>query len=517
MIATGFSWFVGTYAASSDPTIGRLAHGFQGWYLAFLAWLVLAYPTGRLHSTATRVVIGLFLSLVAVRSIVRLATHHLSTEYDLTDPAAVDRFVADQTFRDMAESLFRVGVAAIAIAVIVLAIARLRAESDLGRRVAWPILLGGIAFAGAIVIDFITAASASSFAERRVAWDLGTILFGVTGILVPIGFLLGLTRSRLARGAVADLVVTLGDAPAGSQVRDIVARSLRDPSLELVYPTADGDVYLDRNGDTITLPTEGGRRAVTRLDVGGRTIAALIHDAALVEQPELVRSVAAAAALALENERLAADVRAQLEEVRRSRARIVAAGDAERKRIERDIHDGAQQRLVTVALMLQMARNHAVGDDPDLDAALAAASAELEAALSELRQLARGLHPAVLTEEGLAAAVDALADRTPIPVTLHATDRRFGPEVEATAYFVVAEALTNVVKHANATTAKVELVDRENTLVVEIADDGVGGAEGSPGSGLAGLEDRVAAVGGTLAIRSRPGEGTTIVARIPCA
>jgi signal transduction histidine kinase len=518
MIATGFTWFVGTYGASTDPVTARLAYGFQGWFEAFLAWLVLAYPTGHMRSAASRVVLGLFFGLLAVRAVVRLLVFRLSTDYDLSQPAEVDRFIADGTFRDAVAGLFEVAIAALAVAVIVLVIARLRTESALGRRVAGPILLGGGAFTVAIVVDVIALASASSFAERSVVWDVRALVALVTGLLVPMGFLLGMTRSHLARSAVADLVVELGVSQNQSAVRDVVARALRDPSLEIAYAHPDQRGFTDLSGAPIELPAPGdGRRAVTRLDVGGRIVAALIHDPALVEQPELVRSVAAAAGLALENERLAADVRAQLQEVGQSRARIVAAGDAERRRIERDIHDGAQQRLVTLALMLQVARSRVAKTDPDLGTALADASAELESALAELRRLARGLHPAVLEEEGLAAAVEALTDRIPVPVSVRATPRRFTPEVETAAYFVVSEALTNVVKHANASSVCVNLDERDEVLLVTVTDDGAGGAASSPGSGLAGLGDRVAAAGGRLVVESPIGRGTIVRAEIPCA
>jgi signal transduction histidine kinase len=255
---------------------------------------------------------------------------------------------------------------------------------------------------------------------------------------------------------------------------------------------------------------------MTRLEAGGRTVAVLIHDPALSEQAELVRSVSAATRLALENERLAAEVRTQLEAVRASRARIVAAGDAERRRVERDLHDGAQQRLVTLALSIQVARAQADGSNPALASSLDQASEDLAGALTDLRALARGIHPAILADEGLAAAVEALADRSPANVTLRAPAERFTPTVEATAYYVVAEALTNVVKYARASAVTVTIEREGETLRVEVADDGVGGADPTRGSGLAGLDDRVAAAGGRLTVTSAAGVGTVVRAEIPC-
>ena len=228
-------------------------------------------------------------------------------------------------------------------------------------------------------------------------------------------------------------------------------------------------------------------------------------------------SVAAATGLALENEQLQAELRVQLDAVQASRARIVAAGDAERRRVERDLHDGAQQRFVTLALALQLARARLDDDATDVAEMLDRAGTELERGLAELRELARGIHPTVLTEDGLAAAVGALAERSVAPVSMDVLDRRFEPQVESTAYYVVAEALTNVAKYAPRASISVTARHDGEALLVEVRDDGPGGAAAYPGSGLQGLEDRVAAIRGRLSVDSPPGGGTTIRAVIPCA
>jgi signal transduction histidine kinase len=215
------------------------------------------------------------------------------------------------------------------------------------------------------------------------------------------------------------------------------------------------------------------------------------------------------AQLALQNERLAAQVRAQLEEVRASRSRIAEAADAERRRIERDLHDGAQQRLVALAMRLDQARE-ASGADALIDAT----TAELLAAIAEVRDLARGIHPTILSDAGLAAAVEALAERTPFPVALEVTEDRFPREVEV-AYYVVAEALTNVARHAHATEARVEARVERDRLVVTVVDNGRGGADPDAGSGLRGLADRLAVIGGELGVTSGPGAGTTLTATMP--
>lgn len=518
MVATGFAWYVGTYSASFNPLIDSVGYGFQGYYDALLAWLVLAYPSGRLRWRASRLVVAAFLALLAVRSLFRLALFRYSTALDVSDPAAVDQYIADLSLRDAGDALFRIGIAGLSIAILALVILRFRRETSLGRQVAGPILVGGIALAVGIVVEVGVLAVADTFAERASAGDLGHALTVLTATLVPIAFAIGLIRSRLSRGSVADLVVELGESANPPALRDLLARTLRDPTLEIAYKVTGTNGFVGSDGRPIELPpVEAGDRALTRLDRGGETMAVIIHDPAIAEQPELVRSVTAVAGLALDNERLAAEVRGQLEEVRSSRARIVAAGDAERRRVERDLHDGAQQRLVTLALALQVAQAHLDGSDPTLAAMLHRADDELGLALGELRELARGLHPAVLAEEGIAQAVEALADRSPVPVTTRAPAGRYSPVVEATVYFVVAEALTNVAKYARASSATVTIAERDGQLVVEVTDDGAGGADPSRGSGLRGLGDRVAAAGGRLTVQSDAGHGTTVRAEIPCA
>jgi signal transduction histidine kinase len=211
-------------------------------------------------------------------------------------------------------------------------------------------------------------------------------------------------------------------------------------------------------------------------------------------------------------------MRAQLAKVQESRVRIVTAADDERRRIERDLHDGAQQRLVALALQLRSAQRQLDANvDPELDELISSTVDGLQLAVEELRELAHGVHPAILTEDGLAAALDAITARTPLPVTLDVSDDRLSPQVEATAYYVVCEALANVVKHARATRASVSAQRRNGMLVVEVDDDGIGGARPDDGSGLRGLTDRVEALGGRLRIESPVGGGTRIVGEIPCA
>jgi signal transduction histidine kinase len=306
--------------------------------------------------------------------------------------------------------------------------------------------------------------------------------------------------------------------PRGSagaiSIRDALARTLGDPHLRLAYPV-EGGGFVDDKGHPADI-TPSSDQVATELRHDGRVTAVLIHDAALNEDPGLVEAAGAAAQFAMENERLHAELRAQLDEVRASRARLVTTADTERRKVERDLHDGAQQRLVTLALALRMAREQAgTTGDPTLTALLDEAAAELGVALQELRELARGIHPAILTEEGLGAAIDALARRSPFPVEVHVPTDRYPSSVEGTAYFVVCEALANAAKHAEASSVTVAAMRLDGRLRVEVADDGRGGADVEGGSGLRGLADRVAALGGTFQLTSPPGGGTRVVAEIP--
>jgi signal transduction histidine kinase len=272
---------------------------------------------------------------------------------------------------------------------------------------------------------------------------------------------------------------------------------------------------VDETGRPVTLPEPGSGRTSTIVEREGRRVAAIVHDASLDTSRELVEAAAAASSLAIDNERLRADLQARVEELRVSRLRIVEAGDMARRRIERNLHDGAQQQLVSLALELRMLRAR-LKDDPALAPKIDELSERLATALAELRELARGIHPAILTDRGLAPAIESLADRGTVPIEARVeVEQRLPPPVEAAAYFLVAEALTNIARYAEATSASVDVHCEHGELVVQVADDGVGGVDPEAGSGLRGLDDRVAAVGGTLEIDSPVGGGTRRCARIP--
>jgi signal transduction histidine kinase len=361
--------------------------------------------------------------------------------------------------------------------------------------------------AGAIAI-LLQSASWIFLSSGTSLEPLDDLIF-VAQIAIPIVVLLVILQTRMARAAVADLVVELGQTPTPARLRDALASALGDPSLQVAYWAPIQDRFVDAAGETVELPDEGTGQAVTMLERDGVPAAAIIHDAILLEERGLIASVASAMRLAVENDRLTAAVEAQLAEVRASRARIVAAGDAERQRVERDLHDGAQQRLVALTLALRLAMRR-LGYDADLAVKLSLeqASDEARAALSELRELARGIHPQILTEAGLRAAVESLAARTPATVSVYIDpDARFAPAVEAIAYFVVSESLANIAKHAEAGAVAVRAGWADRVLTVEVADDGRGGADPRTGTGLRGLLDRVSAVDGRSRWSARQGAG----------
>jgi signal transduction histidine kinase len=307
----------------------------------------------------------------------------------------------------------------------------------------------------------------------------------------------------------------------------VLARTLGDPALRIVL-YQDHDAESGALRDNAAGGGHGPEQAplpgysTTPIERDGRAVAALVHDSGLDEDPHVLEAVTAALGLALENDRLATEVRAQLDRVRESRARIVAAGDEARRRLERDLHDGAQQQLVTAALTLQLAtQRFGRHIDPDAEKLVGVVAEMLDDALAELRRFARGVHPAVLTEAGLVVALEALVARLPMPTELRLPTtkplRRLDPHVEATAYYVAAEAVTNALKHAKAEHLRVsaELAEDGRSLRVEVTDDGVGGADPGLGTGLTGLLDRVLALDGELTVTSAPGAGTTVTAILP--
>jgi len=341
------------------------------------------------------------------------------------------------------------------------------------------------------------------------------VAFALIG-LAPVLFLIGFLRARFARSAVADVFVALRADPAPAELRDALARALRDPSLTLVYWLPEFGTYANLDGREVNIQELGAGRAVTLIDQGGSHVAALLHEPALKEEPELLRAASAAAAISLENGRLQTELRARVEELKGSRARMVEASQKERQRLERNLHDGAQHRLVALSLQLGLLEEELAGDR-SATVQLERARGEIDRSLDELRQIAQGIHPAVVSGHGLAVAVEQLAARAPVPVRLNVEiEERLPEALEVAAYYIVAETLANVGKHAQAATATVEVTRGNGRINIEVCDDGVGGADTERGSGLRGLADRVEALGGRLRVWSPRGGGTRVRAEIPC-
>ena len=301
--------------------------------------------------------------------------------------------------------------------------------------------------------------------------------------------------------------------------RSPLVSALGDPSVELAYWSADLQEYVAPDGLVVDVPEDDPDRAVTYLASGSDPLGAVIHDAALLAEPQRVQAACAAVRLSLDNDRLQALVRAQLVEVRASRARIVEAAEQGRRDIERDLHDGAQQRLLGVLLDLQLQRDRIATVDPTVAEGLGSAIEELRDAVAEIRELSRGLHPSIL-DHGLVPAIESLAETSAIPVTVHndqaGHERRCRPAIEAAAHFVVREAVTNATRYSGADHVEVDISDDGDRLALVIRDHGAGGAAVRAGGGLESLEDRVLALGGSWTVRSPAGSGTTIEVELPC-
>ncbi len=499
MVAAGFAWFATSLSASDNDVLFTIGISLDALFPAICGHLLIAFPSGRLGTRAERWVVGCTYVTVTVLQLPSLLFEQPGTPKNLLIVHG------DQGLSDALDAI-QLGVAVVILAVgWLLIIRRARAGGPAQRRALVPVLVtGGAAFAVFLLSKIFDAAG-----HRSDALDWASQALVAT---IPFGFLVGLLRTRLAQGAaVSELVARLGQAPGEAELRAALADALGDPTLALAYWLPHERRFVDAAGREVTMPERGW----TEVELQGRRIAAIVHDPALSDERDLVRAAGGAAALALENQRLSAELRARIQDLRASRTRVVSAGDTARRRFERDLHDGAQSRLVALALKLRLARM-AVDDESEAAALLDESSAELQASLNELRELARGLHPVVLTDRGLNAALRILASRSPVPVDIERLpDDRLPTPVELAVYFVVAEALTNVAKYTRATAASVSIAVADHRVTVEVSDDGQGGADIARGSGLRGLADRVAALDGDLELHSPAGSGTRLRAAIP--
>src|SRR4051794_7437239 len=472
-------------------------------WIVLLVVLLLAFPGGRpLRSATDRVLVGALAFSYAVLGVVWLLF--------LDDPGNLLAIFRDAGTAHTVDTVQRALGFFASLGTFAVLAGRWWAATPPQRRAMLPSLAGGVSlllFAALLASDVVTGVS---HPLPVLTWA------GVGGlVLTPAVFLMEMLRTRLARGGFADLVVELRGLRGGA-LQAALARALRDPTLVLAGWLPEYEAYVDAEGQVVLPPAPGSDRRSTAIERDDRPIAMLVHDRSLDDEPEALEAVCAAAALALENQQLQTESRARLAELRASRARIVEAGDAERRRLERDLHDGAQQRLVAVALQLRLIRARADSDPSSIESLAIKAGDDVAAALDELRELARGIHPGVL-DHGLAAALESLAARSTVLTSLTVDVAHPLPQpVELAAYFVASEALVNVAKYARASAVTLRVAGNGVSVTVEIADNGVGGADPSRGSGLRGLADRVGALDGALRVASPRGGGTTVTAELPC-
>jgi signal transduction histidine kinase len=473
LAATGIAWFLGNFAEVSATAIAWLAAHAVYLHRGPLVHLLLTYPSGRSTSRLTRGAIAVGYAAAIITPI----------------------------WRNEAATI-------ILAALLVVVCARVYVRS-----IGWLRRARRIALQAATGLSLVLAGTA---AARMLlpAGDvsvLSLVLYEVTLCLLAGGLLAGLLAAPWQRVLVADLVVELGEARSDT-LREL-SRALGDPSLEIGYWLPDRRIYVDTDGSALTLPTPSSNRSMTVLERGGQPVAALVHDPAVLDDPGLVEAVSSAAQLAAANAQLRAEVQSQVEELAASRSRILEAADEQRRQLESRLHDGAAARLRGMDVILRSGRRSATGEQTR--AQIAHAEDQLQHTLEELHRLANGLHPRVLTEQGLSDALADLVRDVPLQVSLEVTKAELPARVAAAAYFICAEALSNAAKHAAASRITVVVTTSDGRINVEIADDGVGGADASRGSGLRGLADRVEALGGGLLIDSVPGHGTRLAAEIP--
>jgi signal transduction histidine kinase len=501
MVVAGYASFLNFLIWSGSDALFTL--GIAGQFLPPVLFLhvYLAYPDGRLESAVDRVVV-----VAAYASAGLTLPAILLGQEGRRDVATILNAPV------VAEGIQKAQLAAVSVlllaGVVVLVLRRLR-DGPPARAA-----LGFLVDSFMLALVSMAVLLASGLFEWTVQEPIRLATFLAIG-LAPIVLLAGLLQARLGRSSLSALLEDLGVAPGPAELQDAVASALRDPSAVLAYWLPTFGTYADIDGRAADLRPEPGR-AHTSVTREGRPVAMIVH-AADLDDPALLRSVAAATGLVIENARLQVELRAKLEELRGSRARILDAEQAERRRLERDLHDGAQQRLAALSLELGLLRDD-LAHTPTLQARADRAADEVAASLDDLRNLAHGIHPATVSDHGLPVALESMATCAALPVQVtRVPPERLPSSVELTAFFVVSEALANAAKHARASSATVTLDHAQHQLVVSVVDDGVGGADPDSGGGLRGLADRVEAHGGRLRVWSAPGAGTRVTAEIPCA
>ncbi len=504
LVALGYAWLLAPLPAASSPVIFTAGIVVGSLWGPLLAHALLSFPTGRLRNRRERALVIFAYAVVPLASVPAMLVADADVVYSCDGPCPENMLLVekDTALGETIEGVASGVVMATALLVVVFLVMRWRAAGRSERRSLAPLFAAGGGTLALVVVPGVTGVEAFSW--------LAFVAFAAT----PFAFLAGLVRADVSQSrGVRSLVARLADLPERADLRDALADALGDPTLRLAFWLPEQERYVDAAGAPMVV---GSDQMVTEIERDGRRVAAIVHDRALAEHTETVQAAGAATALLLENQRLDAELRAHIVELRASRTRIVEAADTERRRIERNLHDGAQSRLVALALNLRLGRA-AVDDESPAAALIDASIDEVRQSLEELRELARGIHPPVLSQRGLEPALRVLAARAPLPVEfVGGLGDRLPEAVETAAYFVVSEALTNMAKYARAEHATVRIEREDGRLLLEICDDGVGGAHPDAGSGLRGLADRVAALDGELDITSPAGEGTRLRVRLPC-
>jgi len=510
MVLTALGFFASQLTEANPPWMYTIGTAVQYMWLIGFLYLLLTFPSGRLSGRLDRWLMGAIVALLCLPILAMLD----GNKAGLRCADCPDNLIQIVHNNHEAQNLLGLQrlIGSILLLVIVgVLIRRWTRASPARRRAVAPVLVAGCA---AFVVLAITA-TLDLFGDPLSSLPSNVFFYLIA--TVPIAVMYVFLQRQLARGGVAGLVVELGAPRPDTDLRQALARTLGDPSLELAFWFPAERCYVDGDGAPVRIPENDPARRATLVERDGQPIAALLHDPFLDNDTELVESVCAAASLALENERLQAELRARLTELQASRARLVGATDAERRRIERDLHDGTQQRLVSIAMSLGLLESKLPAQQEEAAPLLRETRAALAVALEELRELTHGINPPLLVERGLSAALDELCRRAALPTHLRLElDGRLPDQVESAAYFVASEALTNAAKHSHATDVRVTASLAGATLIVQVADDGIGGAGTGGGSGLRGLADRVEALGGRFTVSSPPGRGTTLRAEVPC-
>ncbi len=508
-VLAGLVWFAPVWVGwdKGPPMVRSLGMIAGGFTVALLLHLVLAYPSGRLRGVVARTLVSVVYLVAVLAALVRALVRDPFFDPDCWANCTDNVFLLHSLPRlahgiEVGDRWF---TAAAAVALVAGCAWRLLRDSGPARRALLPVALPAILLAAAVTARAITLARVSFEDPSEPAFGWSFVIECTAVILLAAGLVWATIRMRVQRLAVARIITSLGQAPPPGSLQAAIARAVGDPELKIVYWLPDSQRHVDANGRLAAAPVAAPGRAVTVLVRDDRRIAVVSHTAAL---PDLEREIGAAGRLALENERLQAEALAQLEQLRASRVRIVETGDAERRRLERNLHDGAQQQLLALSYDIRLARTAAQADgDAPTGSLLTRAVDQALVVLGELRALAHGIYPAILAEAGLSAALVTLAEGAPLPVEIHAAvERRYPEGVETAAYLLVAEALDDAARR-DASHTTVSVVGDGGRLVVTVDDDGRDRT-----AAMVQLADRVGAADGRLTV-----EPTRLRAELPCA